>query len=297
MPSGSKPAQACPCCAGGLGSWALKSGYQLLRCVGCGSVATSPEQVRDSTTDSYAAYHQHSAFATPPEVIVKALEAVVVSATSYHHSGRWLDFGFGEGALLSVAERHGWACYGVEASPHALENGRRHGWKVTARPAEDAAFEPASFDVVTLIEVVEHLRDPIATLQQAVSWLRPAGLLYLTTPNAASLTRRLLGSSWSIFCPPEHWLIWSPLGMRRALGRVGLRRVRIRTTGFNPAEILSRIRRPVRTVPIHRQAAATRLNETLSRSRLRRAVKAGANHLLSGLRLGDTLKVWTERPE
>jgi hypothetical protein len=147
---------------------------------------------------------------------------------------------------------------------------------------------------VSLVEVIEHLEQPVGVLRQAVGWLRPGGLLFLTTPNARSLNRRLLGSEWSIFCPPEHLTIWSPQGLRVVLVALGLTRVRLRTHGLNPAEILAACTR--RGQPVHRQNAADSLNRAFLQTPVRRVVKHLANRMLSLVGVGDTLKAWSEKP-
>jgi SAM-dependent methyltransferase len=289
---------SCPACGAPLRRWAKKAGHLLGICRECKTVAAGfAENTEVVSQDPYATYHALSTFEAP-ELIAAALSAVAASAEPYRRTNRWLDFGFGEGGLLAAAQQRGWLCFGTEASPHALEHGRSRGWHVAEAAAGKSSFAAGSFDVVSLIEVIEHLREPAVALREALNWLRPGGLLYLTTPNARSLNRRVLGSEWSIFCPPQHWVIWSPLGLCRALEDVGFIRVRMRTTGLNPVEILARFRQPRSSdKPIHRQAAAVRLNEALSRSPSRRAVKRLANELLTALRLGDGLKARCEKPE
>jgi SAM-dependent methyltransferase len=214
----------------------------------------------------------------------------------FRRSGRWLDIGFGEGALLQTVEALGWECYGIEVSPHSLAQGRRRGWHVYEAHEADQALLTGTFDVATLVEVVEHLPQPAPTLELARRVLRPGGALYLTTPNANSLNRRLLGGSWSIFSPPEHLTIWSPRGLRVALERGGFVIRRLATHGFNPADLVWRVRRATAETPLpHRQRAAEALNTALSRSTGRRALKAALNGLLSSLGIGDTLKVWCEK--
>jgi 2-polyprenyl-3-methyl-5-hydroxy-6-metoxy-1,4-benzoquinol methylase len=288
----------CPACRAPLRYWARKADHQLRICLECRTVAAgSSESPGAVSQDPYASYHALSTFEAPA-LIAESLAVVVASAEPYRRTNRWLDFGFGEGALLTAAEQRSWSCYGIEASPHALEYGRSRGWRVADAAAGKSGFAVASFDVVSMIEVIEHLPEPTLALREALHWLRPGGLLYLTTPNARSLNRWVLGSEWSIFCPPEHWIIWSPLGLRRALQCVGFTGVRMRTTGLNPVEILARLRRPKAPgPPVHRQAAAVRLNEALSRSPSRRLVKRLANELLTALQLGDGLKAWCEKPE
>ena len=289
------PGASCTACGASADHWNSKEGFLLLRCGTCGTIVARPESGGPLEPAHYASYHQCSTYEVP-EVVEASLDSLAASAEPYRRTGRWLDIGYGEGGLLSAAQRRGWACYGTEQSSDALAFGRSRGWTVTEQASGDDRFGVEDFDIVTLVEVIEHLADPIRALSQAVRWLRPGGLLYLTTPNANSLNRLLLGQQWSIFCPPEHLTIWTRVGLVEALGGVGMTRIRLRTQGLNPAEILARFRPPGRQRVVHRQAAALSLNQALSRTRPRRALKRAANAALNLFGIGDTLKAWSEKP-
>jgi SAM-dependent methyltransferase len=223
-----------------------------------------------------------------------SLEAIVRFAEHFRKTGCWLDVGYGEGGLLATAERRGWVCHGIEVSPVALEHGRQRGWVVASDPSDDPRFLNQAFDVVTMIEFLEHVPDPVLCLHQAARWLRSRGFLYLTTPNAQSLNSRVLGLTWSVIAPPEHMVLWTVPALREALGAAGFRVLHIRTEGLNPSELLARL--PWRrSVPVDRNHSAFALSEALSRSWTRRMLKRVANAGLSALRLGDTVKVWALR--
>jgi SAM-dependent methyltransferase len=243
----------------------------------------------------YERYHNQATFFTPPTATA-SLRRLVLSAEKFRSTGRWLDVGYGEGGLLTIAAEHGWTCYGIEISGRALEHGRRQGWSVSAEPSMDARFARSTFDVVTMIECLEHQSAPLKFLEESVEWLRPEGLLYLTTPNVQSLNCRLLGVNWSIVCPPEHIVLWTAGALRRVLERFGLQILSIRAEGCNPSEMLTRVRlADGGGPPVDRNRAGVALSETLARTRLRRAFKGGVNKCLSALALGDTLKVSAQR--
>lgn len=283
--------RACPACEGSGLRWARKQGHDLRHCARCGTVYVDDPQ---PAADLYAHYHDGAGFAAP-EVVQGSLDRLVRSVEPFRSTGRWLDVGYGEGELLRAAESLGWRCYGTEVAPNVLAYGARRGW-VVASDARDPRFPDAGFDVVTMVELLEHAGDPRSFLREARRLLRPGGLLYVTTPNALSLNRRLLGPHWSVFCPPEHLTIWTSQGLRVALASAGLRLVRARTEGLNPCEILARLRRGRGSpAPLDRNAAAVALSTALSRSALRRGLKSGVNHALSLFSLGDTLKAWAVR--
>ena len=288
------PGRACPACGGPERSWASKNKHQLTRCRNCGTVVARREDDAAPSSADYESYHAEATFA-PAASTQGSLDALVSDACRYRHQGRWLDFGYGEGSLLQAAQRCGWECAGVEVSPHALAFGRSRGWTVFDPAEALGRLPPGAFDVVTLVEVIEHLPEPARALSCAVGWLRPGGLLFLTTPNADSLNRRVLGPRWSVVCPPEHLTIWSARGLRVVLRRLGLARLRVRTHGLNPVEILASVRWATDR-PVHRQQAAEALSGAFGRTATRRLFKKVANGTLSLLGIGDTIKVWCERP-
>jgi SAM-dependent methyltransferase len=245
-----------------------------------------------------AAYDEQYRASDPvlTRAVTASLDSQVQSAEVYRTDGRWLDYGFGAGALLAACGRNKWLCYGVEVAAGALERGRSRGWTVAIDPREDGRFPRGGFDVVSMVEFLEHVPEPATFIDEAARWLRPGGLLFITTPNARSVNRWLLGTRWSVFSPPEHLTIWTARALRNALRRRGFRVLAVRTDGLNPAEIVARFRAPAGNPPsVNRNQAAFALNEAFYRTPARRATKRAANAVLSILGIGDTLKVWAER--
>jgi 2-polyprenyl-3-methyl-5-hydroxy-6-metoxy-1,4-benzoquinol methylase len=265
------------------------------QCRHCGVVFADTVETEFHTGKLYQHYYDRARFVTPPTVVA-SLENLVRFAARFRASNRWFDLGFGEGGLLSIAERHGWVCHGSEISEEALDFGRQRGWAITSDPSADPRVMAGSFDVVTMIEVLEHVRLPRAFLTDAARWLRLGGLLYLTTPNIRSLNGRILGQTWSVVSPPEHLVLWTAAALRCVLAKAGFRLLRFRAEGLNPSELLARMRRRCGSgQQIDRNQAAIAWSEALSRTLARRILKNGINQSLSLLRLGDTLKVWALR--
>jgi len=293
---GGNAALSCPACHGFRQRLrGQKDGHGVWECRLCGALFVPTASTSAALHELYDHYYERARFTTPATVIA-SLEVLVSSAERFRKTGRWLDVGYGEGSLLTVAEQHGWACHGTEVSPHALEYGRQRAWVVTPDPDGDVRFEDDAFDVVTMIELLEHVPEPTRFLAHAARWLRPGGLLYVTTPNAESLNRRVLGLNWSTVSPPEHLVLWTAGALRRALGPAGFVPFRVRTEGCNPSEILARLR-PSRSgeLQVDRNQTALALSEAFSRSPMRRTIKAALNAGLSVSRLGDTIKVWAVR--
>jgi SAM-dependent methyltransferase len=95
---------------------------------------------------------------------------------------RILDVGCGTGTMLTYLASYGKA-QGIDIDEEALEYCRERGLtNVRLGAAETLPFEDGSFDLVTALDVVEHLDDDAAALREIRRVLRPGGTLLLTVP-------------------------------------------------------------------------------------------------------------------
>ena len=89
------------------------------------------------------------------------------------------------------------------------------------------ALDPAADggrQAVVLVDVLEHLDDPVGALAQCASLLAPGGVLCVVTPDPASRTARLAGARWWAYLPSHTYLV-PHATMRRLLGDAGLETV------------------------------------------------------------------------
>lgn len=135
---------------------------------------------------------------------------------------RLLEVGTGAGLLLKAAERAGWEVGGVELSADGASFARdRLGLDVRTERAEAMTFPAGSFDAAVISEVIEHLFDPPVVLKAIHDALRPGGVLIITTPNLAALSRHVLGLQWSILSPLEHLYYFTEKTLRRMVEACG----------------------------------------------------------------------------
>jgi SAM-dependent methyltransferase len=78
-----------------------------------------------------------------------------------------------------------------------------------------------TFDIVTAIEVLEHVRDPLAVLGEIRRVLKPGGVFFYTTGNAQPFRGRLL--EWRYVLPEVHVSFFEPATLACALRRTGYR--------------------------------------------------------------------------
>lgn len=133
-------------------------------------------------------------------------------------TARWLDFGCGLGGLVRYARAHGFRnVYGYERGWSA-DWAREHG--IELLDDDQLREQQGSFDVVTAIEVVEHIPGPLDTMRQIASLLKPGGVFFLTTGNAAP--HRDSFTSWKYVHPDIHVAYFEPRTLSEAYRRVGL---------------------------------------------------------------------------
>jgi SAM-dependent methyltransferase len=137
--------------------------------------------------------------------------------------GRLLDIGTAAGAFVAAAVRRGWDAEGCEPNRWLAEWGANH-YGIRIRQGELFAqqYEPASFDVITLWDVIEHTPDPRAVLERCCTLLKPRGILVVNYPDIRSWIARLLGRRW-LFLISVHLHYFDRRTMRLMLERTGYR--------------------------------------------------------------------------
>lgn len=101
--------------------------------------------------------------------------------------GRFLDVGSGSGAVVGIAGRRGWDAEGVEMSPGlAQKSAERYGAIVHCGTFEAVEIPPASFDVLTFWDIIEHVVDPVSVIRRARDLLKDNGLVLFCTPDESS---------------------------------------------------------------------------------------------------------------
>ena len=284
----------CPACGAREGNpTGSVDGYSMRRCTVCGTHFA--EQVPGDTGLDYSGYY-HAGNLEVPEVVHRQLDRIVESFDGQRQTNRWLDVGCGAGALLLACHKHGWDATGTEISARPVEALRARGLDARLGNVDSLDLPAATFDVVSMVEVIEHVPEPRRLLEAVGVLLRPGGTLYVTTPNSRGLSARLLGLRWSVVSPPEHLQLFSRQGLRMAVEGAGMVAHSLHTHGTNPSEIASALRRKPPVNGRTRVDSAYRLNASLSSNRAGLALKGAVNAVLDLTRLGDGLKLTAARP-
>lgn len=216
----------------------------LLRCAACGQL------VSQCSEDAYRAALEKwdTAAGTLPDarsarrhasVSKRRLATLLALLGPRESPARLLDVGCSSGALLLVARDMGFDPEGVEISPEASDAARRAGFRVHTGLLEEAGYADATFDAITLVELLEHLREPRALLAECRRILRPGGVVMATTPNGASWTAAVMGARWDVFSLQGmggHVSFFNPGSLRLLADRAGFEVSRVETRQVRLAE-------------------------------------------------------------
>jgi SAM-dependent methyltransferase len=133
-----------------------------------------------------------------------------------------LDVGCAYGYCVEAAQNHFEAC-GIDVSPHAIEAARQRGLDCCVSTLTNF-HSPERFDVITMLDCIEHLPEPQRDIGAAFELLRPSGILVITTGDIDTLTARLAGKRWRLMTPPQHLHFFSKQSLTRL----------VETAGFKP---------------------------------------------------------------
>jgi SAM-dependent methyltransferase len=160
---------------------------------------------------------------------------------------RWLDFGCGAGGLLKyLREQSTLAGRPLELTGHDVGSyaellARVDGFRIL--DLEALQREPdASFDVISMIEVVEHLPAPLEALRLVARLLKPGGLLLLTTGNLDSAAAREAGIHYRYCAPEIHVSLFNPRCLAQLYRRVSLEPYPVRYDGTVKFKVVKTLR-------------------------------------------------------
>jgi len=165
--------------------------------------------------DGYADYR-----GTEP-VLRREFARTVDFIRRYRRAGRLLEVGCAYGFFLHEAKRY-FTVSGIELADDAAAHCRREGLPVETGTADAAERTGGPFDVIVLLDVIEHLPDPHATIVTLARALAPGGVIVLTTGDFASLAARALRSAWRLMTPPQHLWFFTASSMERLAAGAGL---------------------------------------------------------------------------
>jgi SAM-dependent methyltransferase len=225
------PALLCPLCGGGARRLFVKEGYGVRRCNVCrhrfAELAPDPDHIGRTYGDAYfqGGGAGYADYLSEGPLLRDRGRWYARLLARYIKTATVLDVGTAAGFILQGLVDGGWTGRGIEPNARMAEHARtRLGLGVETGTLEDLRTDER-FDLVSMIQVVPHFVDPRRALAAAAGVTRPGGFWLIETWNRESWSARLLGRHWHEYSPPSvlHW--FSPAGLARLAGELGLRPV------------------------------------------------------------------------
>ncbi|MEK7533143.1 MAG: class I SAM-dependent methyltransferase [Patescibacteria group bacterium] len=216
----------------------------------------------DPTRSAYADYELDK------PLIVRNMQKFLSFIGKIKPKGVLLDVGCAFGYVVELSLKRGYDAYGFDPSTFAAgKAGKLVGTdRIQEGTIQDAEYPKASFDVITMFDVFEHLQDPFADMKKLEALLKPDGIIIIATGDTQSTAAKVLKRRWTFFIPPQHIFFFHRKNVTTLLRQAGLKPIKwyrvgkwlslgyvlhlARTTGESP--IASWIYNLIRHTPLMR---------------------------------------------
>jgi polysaccharide deacetylase family protein (PEP-CTERM system associated) len=209
--------------------WLEKRAYRIHRCRRCGNAfvpdVAVPEDLESLYTAAYFGGGEatgYPSYEADGPLIERSLARRMRWLAAMAPPGRLLDVGAAYGFGLRAARQVGFEAVGVEISPEAAAAAERRAGVPMIVGDFLAVDIPGTFAVVTMFDVLEHMRDPRACVMRARELLAPGGILAVETGDLASPWARLLGPRWYFLDPPQHLAYFTAAGLAELMSEARL---------------------------------------------------------------------------
>ena len=210
-------------------------GFKHYICNGCGFIFVNPRLNNEGARIYYNSdYYRHYCDNNERPVNEKlgpfsrTLGAGLPAFAEYLRTlcpqGRIVDVGCGLGGLLASMSANSYERVGVEYNEAAAKFAREFYELRICQSLDELLGEGSTFDLVSAVEVIEHVADPLEFIRKLVQLLQPSGSLVITTPNIDSLDYRFYGKRCGHFCAPSHVNFFGLKTLTKLATNTGLKR-------------------------------------------------------------------------
>ena len=169
---------------------------EIVRCCACNVIYKNPFPDSKTLKEGYEESIDEEYLTLLPERR-RTFESIMDVVEQHARKGRILDVGCAEGTLLDIAQKRGWEVSGVEPNKHLVTWAKKqYGLKILQGSLSNKALRKSSYDVITLLDVIEHVPEPERFLRRCYELLAPGGLLFISTPDFGSVWSRVMRRHW-----------------------------------------------------------------------------------------------------
>jgi 2-polyprenyl-3-methyl-5-hydroxy-6-metoxy-1,4-benzoquinol methylase len=222
--------------------------FNLVRCRRCGLVYVNPRPTEaelksiysDITADTGASISFPRGLSGYINFgCVRTLKARMMSKiiSKYKKRGKVLDVGCAAGYFLNVMKERGYEVCGVEVSKIFADFAKNSfGLNIFCGDVSQARFANENFDIVTMFDVLSHLRTPSKDLKEINRIMKVSGLLILETGNKGEFRSKESVEKWGdTWGSPEHLFHYSKKPLMKLLHKTGFEVLEINTYPMFPS--------------------------------------------------------------
>ena len=198
---------------------------QVVKCNNCGLVYINPRVKSNQIVEGYSEAVDENYVSQAETRALTFRHGLGTIERLAGGKGKILDVGCAGGLFVKEARDAGWDAYGVEPCKWLVDWGvKNHRLNLKATTLEKAKYPSNYFDVVTLWDVLEHVPDPKATLEECNRILKPNGLVVVNYPNWGSRLAQFFGRKWW-FLLSIHLYYFTPKTIKKMLEVTGYEQV------------------------------------------------------------------------
>ncbi len=164
----------------------------LFKCSNCGLVFDNPRPTLSAISRYYSEKGRYEPWLQNEDGLNRQWKNLLKRIRTFKTSGDLLDIGAGIGQFLSLAQKH-FSVYGTEISTEGIAIAKdKFNISLSQGEVEQVDFGDRKFDVIVMHQVLEHLQNPGRTINHCRSLLKPDGILYISVPNEALYSLRMV---------------------------------------------------------------------------------------------------------
>ena len=223
----------------------IERSFNVCKCKKCGLVYVNPQpyQMEGNSLgqhdywDAFEDYIESRDITSRKEHFAHTIR--ILERVSHGKRGKLLDVGCGYGHFLKLAKEKSWKVTGQDISRKACEYAKyKLGVKVYHDYLENIRFPDSFFDIITMLNVLEHTGDPFSLLTEGKRILNPSGILLVRVPNISILNnlkwliRKAMGKHYPYLCdvPPAHLYGFTPKTIRMFLEKLDFDKIKFYPT-------------------------------------------------------------------
>jgi 2-polyprenyl-3-methyl-5-hydroxy-6-metoxy-1,4-benzoquinol methylase len=215
--------------------------FEIVKCRSCGFRFTNPRPEAGNLGKYYESteYISHSntqkgLFASVYQLVRKyTLGRKLSLIRRFQQNGEILDIGCATGQFLHFMKQNAWKTTGIEPDEKTRAKAiSEYGLQVFPETGLDD-FQKASFDVITLWHVLEHVSGLNERMVQLKHLLKPSGTLFIAVPNCDSHDAKFYGKFWAGYDLPRHLYHFTKADMKLLAERNGFKIVEVLPMKFD----------------------------------------------------------------